>query len=73
MNKDAEILHEILWAKYNIKQITKHSSWIYPRITRMVQYMQINQCDILHQKKKQKPHDQSPDAQKNLIKFNTYY
>lgn len=27
------------------------SSWIHPRITKMIQHMQINQCNMLHQQK----------------------
>ena len=40
------------------KEHTPRSSWIHPRVTRMVQHLQINQCDTLHQqKKRQKPQD----------------
>ena len=28
------------------------ASWIHPRVTRMVQHTQINQCDTTHQQKK---------------------
>ena len=33
------------------KDHTPPSSWIYPRVTMMVQHMQINQCDTPHQPK----------------------
>ena len=33
------------------KDHTPQSSWIYPRVTTMVQHMQINQCDTPYQPK----------------------
>ena len=37
---------------------TPRHSWTHPRVTRIVEHMQVNQSDILHQqKKRQKSHD----------------
>ena len=46
------------------------SSWIYSRDTRVVQYLQINQCDISHlQEKNDKKHEIiSIDAEKAFNK-----
>ena len=49
------------------------SSWIYLQVKRMVQYIQINQCDITHQKKKRKKKKKhmmiSVDAGKAFVKI----
>ena len=44
------------------KDHTPRPSGIHSNFTRMVQHMQINQCDIPHQQKKQKPKDSNNPA-----------
>ena len=50
------------------KIITPQPNWVHPRVTRMVQYMQINQCCI-PRNKRQKPHNDSIDAKKAFNKI----
>ena len=46
------------------------SSWIYLQVKRMVQYIQINQCDIPHQNKQTNKHMMiSVDAEKAFVKI----
>ena len=42
--------------QYINKDHTPQSSWIHPRVARMVQNTQINQCDTLINKRKYKKH-----------------
>ena len=55
------------------KDHTPQSSWIYPRVTTMVQHMQINQCDTPYQPKDKNTWSSSQWMQKkHLIKFNIH-
>ena len=51
------------------KGYTLWSSWIYPRVTRVVQHVQINHCDTPHQKKRQNHTIISIDAEKAFHKI----
>ena len=60
-NINAKILDKILANQIQQykKKKTPHilqSSWIHPRVTRMVQLMQTHQCDKPHQRKKRQNH-----------------
>ena len=58
----------LAWPSKTKKIVTPQPSWIHPGVTRMVRCMQINQCCIPHNKR-QKPRDDSTDAQKAFNKI----